>query len=777
MGDAPAAKEALCVVLDVSARMQPHLTDALDAVRMLVNSKILFQKQDVVGIVLHGTEDTRNAVATEYGDEQYLHISEAHPMAPVNYRTLEALDRSAEAPAVDPEDSADLIDSLCVGMAAVNAYVGKLKFAKRVILLTDGTSPANTEGEGGDQLEPIAQQLRDSKIKFDVYGIGIDSTLVEDDEAGANEDDDNEAGAARLATLRVLRRLEEAVGPDLFTLTPMGKAREALEVLKKSAVRSSTSFRGPLDIGGVGLPIWSWRKVVAATAPSYKPVSKAALDDPEMAAAPEKTVIAERRSIVPTRPEEEIPPDQITPAYRFGRDLVPIDRADGERLKYGLPSKQLQLLGLVQRDDVPRHLLTSRPECVVPPPEGNAGCDANKALQCLLLVLAEQDLVAIARYAPRAKAAPQLVVLSPAVNCFWMVQVPFADDVQTFEWGAPPPTVEPSTAGIEAASKLIDAFDLMAPAGEDDAKPVEAIKPTNTYNPKLQRHYQCIHHRARAMISGAAGGASASALPPPDVRFMAPLQPNEGMLERAAPALEAFAAQFPLRGVAAGGKRPRGGARSPTSEPSDLEGKKAKTDTSTVSTGSMGGGGGGGALQLAYHAPTQIDTAHPTTTFWAMLDDSETDRVDAALGQMAEVVLELLRQVQSERELSQPSGSAQKGLQALREFRRGSLMYYSPRKFNETLRTLRDLYRDEGSGRAFLWREIASQISDASSQLSYGLIVVDEIQDVDVEQAAVSLEEAAAFMAPLATPAAPALPAASIPAVADDFDDDLDELT
>ena len=48
--------------------------------------------------------------------------------------------------------------------------------------------------------------------------------------------------------------------------------------------------------------------------------------------------------------------------------------------------------------EVPRHLVTSRPECVVPAPEGDG--DANKALQAFVLAMEEEGLAAIARFAP-----------------------------------------------------------------------------------------------------------------------------------------------------------------------------------------------------------------------------------------------------------------------------------------------------------------------------------------------------------------------------------------
>lgn len=121
---------------------------------MMVNAKIIFHPRDVVGVALHGTEETKNPVAAEYGDGQYANISELHVIAPVSYRTLEVLDHVEKQATGGP---ADLIDSLCIGMYAIIQFVKKLKFAKRVILITDGSSPATVDD---DQLEQIASEVR-----------------------------------------------------------------------------------------------------------------------------------------------------------------------------------------------------------------------------------------------------------------------------------------------------------------------------------------------------------------------------------------------------------------------------------------------------------------------------------------------------------------------------------------------------------------------------------------------------------------------------------------
>ena len=59
---------------------------------------------------------------------------------------------------------------------------------------------------------------------------------------------------------------------------PLADALSTQRALMKKAVRSSHSYKGALQIGpDLALPVHSWRKVVTASAPTMKTVSKAAL--------------------------------------------------------------------------------------------------------------------------------------------------------------------------------------------------------------------------------------------------------------------------------------------------------------------------------------------------------------------------------------------------------------------------------------------------------------------------------------------------------------------
>ena len=270
-------KESLCIVLDNTASMRGKRDDACHAVREMVVQKIFHSKTDVVGLVLHGTEGTSHGVAEddETVDGQYPHITEVHKMAPVSCRTLAAIN---ELGGEQPPHSADLVDSLLVGMFAVIRHARKLKFNKRVLLITDGTSRCAVDDS---QLRDIAQQLKDTETKLEVFGVGFDLAAAEEYEAeaetgGGDDDVDDaavdddactalsarQASARRAHTCAFLGVLQQEVGKELFGFTKLSDAVSMIEALQKRAVRSNSTFRGALAIGAsLGLPVWSWKKV------------------------------------------------------------------------------------------------------------------------------------------------------------------------------------------------------------------------------------------------------------------------------------------------------------------------------------------------------------------------------------------------------------------------------------------------------------------------------------------------------------------------------------
>lgn len=213
------AKECIAIVLDVSDAFKPHLDDALQAVRSLVNSKILFHGKDAIGIFAHGTELTENALAqTDEHEGQYQHVSEIHCLGPVSHKTLGALDRVAGLATAE----ADLIDSLTLAVHAVIQHTGKLKWQKRVLVLTDGTSPAQASEE---ELAQICGEMSKGELKLEVYGAGFDPAAPPPAEPVDAEDDPD--GAAREATCELLRAMRGQLGEPFFAFHSMSGAWQA----------------------------------------------------------------------------------------------------------------------------------------------------------------------------------------------------------------------------------------------------------------------------------------------------------------------------------------------------------------------------------------------------------------------------------------------------------------------------------------------------------------------------------------------------------------------
>ncbi len=739
-----AQKECLYVVLDVSESMRPHLAQAVEALNMMLNAKILFQPRDVVGIGLHGTAETRNAMNAEVEDGQYEHIVHHHNVAPVSFATIEALD---SAPACAPGGPADLIDSLALAMDAVLTHVKKLKFGKRVLLVTDGTSPASVDDE---QFEDIVAQLADSQIDFEVIGIGF---------AAASSDSPHAPQPTAAAeTLDVLRRFEVRLGSQ-FRLTSLRDAADLAAATRKKATRATSAFSGPLRIGPAGLPVVCWKKAVTPHHVKWTSISKSALSEAAARGAtgedgseldPRKMVQTSTTCVKLCDPKKadgaaarevprEVPPEDRIPAYRFGKELVPVPVFDADKIKLDAEERSLTLLGFMRATDIPRHILVGRPECVVSD-TSRAGDAAYRALQALMTVMEEEGLVGVARYVHQRSAPPALVCLTPTIHCLCLVKLPYAEEFRQFDWGPRSAQEQQHTPEQRAAADaLVDALELEP----------SALRPKHVHNPQAQRAYQCITHRARANSGGgSAAEGSSSTLPPPHWRITFPFKADPKVFAAAAPALANFAGAFPLveSVTGAGGKRPLGGGAAAAEKRSRCDGAAASDAALPGAAPADGHPQPTQAPQLLTQRVVRIDPDDPVATFWAMLKDDSADRTDEALCQMRGLCVALLQSASAS-----DQQDAEASYACMREMRRGALWCEEPEPFNSMLRRLRDDYApraalDDSCGQTPIWRRIGADPS-------LRLITRAEVEESDVSEA-----EAAAFAASALTASAPLEP-------------------
>jgi ATP-dependent DNA helicase 2 subunit 2 len=121
------------------------LDNAKHALRLMVQQKLLFTKQDELAIVLVGTNETNN-VLNENDPDSYQHVSVLRPLGKPDLSFLELIDSIDIEPA-----EGDVIDGLLVAMEMIHTRVKKLKFTKRIFLVTDAAGPIVNDPQAAEQ--------------------------------------------------------------------------------------------------------------------------------------------------------------------------------------------------------------------------------------------------------------------------------------------------------------------------------------------------------------------------------------------------------------------------------------------------------------------------------------------------------------------------------------------------------------------------------------------------------------------------------------------------
>ena len=118
--------------------------------------------------------------------------------------------------------------------------------------------------------------------------------------------------------------------------------------------------------------------------------------------------------------------------FRYGKEHVPFSDEEMELLKYEA-DRCLVVLAFTDAANVERWQYMSGVDCVAP----EKGGDEQSAVAFSAFVNAVYDLrqVALCRFVARKNARPQLVALIPDIDlnleCFYLVQLPFADDIRS----------------------------------------------------------------------------------------------------------------------------------------------------------------------------------------------------------------------------------------------------------------------------------------------------------------------------------------------------------
>ena len=194
-------KEAIVVLLDVNSTMAKKLGQskdnqnqpeeerikvAKDAIRMLLEQKLLHNAKHDVGLVLFGTEGTDNRLQDVFKeDDQYTNVTTARELQNVDLDFFRFVQNIQTTPAAVSAPQGDMIDALVVGIDMLTRFVGTKKYKKRIFLVTDGEKKANIKNE---QLNTIIETINAHGVKLNCITMDFCNELEESEDEDDNVD-------------------------------------------------------------------------------------------------------------------------------------------------------------------------------------------------------------------------------------------------------------------------------------------------------------------------------------------------------------------------------------------------------------------------------------------------------------------------------------------------------------------------------------------------------------------------------------------------------------
>nr|XP_033801974.1 X-ray repair cross-complementing protein 5 isoform X2 [Geotrypetes seraphini] len=499
---ARAAKSAVVLCMDVGFSMgnvvpgeESPLELAKKVMTLFVQRQVFAESKDEIAVVLFGTDGTDNALSQR---DQYQNITvHRHLMMP-DFYLLEDI----QTVITTGSQQADFLDALIVCMDLLQKEtLGKKYERLNIAVFTDLSSPFSM-----DQLDIIIANLKRTGITLQFFlPFPLDS---DGDEGGSGEQNggsgdwsytDRPKGCLPEKGLtgqqrdgiqmvkKVMTTLDEEGGLDeVYTFK---ESLDQLSIFKKIE-RRPMPWPCLLTIGS-NLSI----KIVGYKAVTEENVKKSwSIVDAKTQR--KEDVQKETVYCLNDDNETEVPKDDTIQGYRYGSDIIPFSKVDQEQMKYKHDGKCFSVLGFTKSSQIQRnHFMGKQILKIFPPKDDEA---AAVALSALIQALDETNMVAIVRYAYDRRSNPQVGAAFPCIKdkyeCLMYVQLPFMEDLRQYLFSSlKNKNFIPTEEQLSAVNSLIDSMSLV----HDDGETIEDLfKPSKIPNPRFQRLFQCLQHKA-----------------------------------------------------------------------------------------------------------------------------------------------------------------------------------------------------------------------------------------------------------------------------------------
>ncbi|KAK3813022.1 MAG: SPOC like C-terminal domain-containing protein [Benniella sp.] len=452
------------------------------------------RKTVYVSVVLVGSNITNNELASvdENGaDYQFVDV-----LQPLGVATIDLMK--------GVQNDVKLGDTMGDSLDMMTKFCKKLKYEKKIFILTDACGEVNNEG-----LDQITSALVDDNVQLNVIGTDFDTQYEES----------KPKTPIQLQNETFFKGLCEKSSGDVFSLD------EALDITSQfysKKVKPTAVYRGTLDLGdpvthpgaAISIPVHMYPSTMVVKLPTSKKYSilseGAAADDlPEGHTGAVNMSRTYKLKITADTAEgdmdtdTEVPADALEKAYMYGKTIVPIRAVDIDAYKLRT-AKSLTILGFFAASTFRREWLMSNIYSVFSAP---GDPKAEVEIAGLLFALFEKNNYALCRYVRIDDAEPKLGILWPEITaehkCFYFGQVAFSEDIRRYLFASLDDIHTASgkklekhrllatQESVDACKEFISAMDLMTADGGE-----EYLKPETTYNPSVQRLMQLLEFRA-----------------------------------------------------------------------------------------------------------------------------------------------------------------------------------------------------------------------------------------------------------------------------------------
>ncbi|KFP03339.1 X-ray repair cross-complementing protein 5, partial [Calypte anna] len=698
---------AIVLCLDVGFTMsnsasgeESPFEQAKKVMTKFVQRQVFAESKDEVAVVLFGTSGTRNGLAS--GD-QYQNITVHRSLMLADFDLLEDI-QDVIKPGTE---QADFLDAIIVCMDLLQKETIGKKYEKRHIeLFTDLSSPVSE-----DQLEIIIANLKKTGISLqfflpfpvDVDDEGGDTSASIHSQMCRNSFPRKGLTEQQKEGIDVVKKLmhtldEEGGLEEIYTF------RESLERLSmfKKIERRPMAWPCQLTIGSnLSIRIVAYKSVTEEKVKKVWTVVDAKTlrkDD----------VRKETVYCLNDDDETEIQKDDIIQGFRYGSDIVPFSKEDEEQMKYKTEAKCFSVLGFSKSSQIQRQYYMGNQALKVFAAKGDE--NAAVAFSALVHALDELKVVAIVRYAYDRRSNPQIGVAFPyikdAYECLIYVQLPYMEDLRQYIFSSLKNNKKciPTEDQLSAIDSLIDSMNLVYE--DDDGETFEDLfKPSKIPNPRFQRLYQCLQHKAFHPNEP---------LPPIEQHLLEMMEIPHVVKERCQAPLEKVKALFPLKEVSK--KKEEKTAQDIFKDNED--GPNVKKPKIEDEEGSFS------IMRLAEGNITSVGSVNPAEDFRILVRQKNADFKD--------VSQQLIHRIDQFLE-NKGSQYYMKGINCIRVFREEAIKLSKVQCFNDFLQALKSKVEDKAF--ADFWEIV---IQDRISLIT----------KVEAEGSLVTSEEAEQFLAP-----------------------------